>query len=248
MAAKPQFQPLELVSSFDPGKVNKAHTRRLRLYVSRTRPSASDDMTDLDLEVMGLIEIDRRTSHFEKRVTVTTRGRAAIYDDRQAKIAAQSPHHELASRLAACLRSASRLAWENVEFKAEFGINDSCHVRPDVFSIAATHNHAKLAPAIHEVKISRADFLSDIAKPKKRQAYRQIAGCMVYVVPAGLIEASEVPEECGLLIETAPGVFVQKKRPLRTKKFLLSSGTLINLVLKSNGSIFDSVDGPDCAL
>lgn len=47
-----------------------------------------------------------------------------------------------------------------------------------------------------EVKISRADFLRET--PEKRGAWERVTDRFVYACPAGLIEADEVPEHCGL--------------------------------------------------
>lgn len=215
-------------------KLTKAHTRRLRFYTRIHRPVTQDDLTDLDLEVMGLIAVNRTGMFQGNKVEITDLGRQAIFQDRQSNIASQTPHHALASRLAEWLRSSSRLTWENIEFKAEFGPNDFCHVRPDVFSIVPTYDLARLAPLIHEVKVTRADFLSDLAKPWKRQAYQQLAGSVFYVAPEGVISPDDVPEDCGLVVERAPGDFVKAKN-VRAKKFQLNSRSLIKLVLASYG-------------
>ncbi len=221
------------LSAAPPPKLTKQHIRRLRFYSTTSRPSPHRDMTDLDLEVLGLISVDRsRESHYQ-RLTVTDQGRAAVYADRQACIAAQSPHHELGASLAAYLRREGRLAWENIEFKAEFGPNESCFVRPDVFSIKPTHDVTKLAPHVHEVKVSRADFLADVARPEKRRAYLHIAGSMTYVAIDGLIDPEEVPEGCGLLVQTSAGDFKQLRK-IKAKKVQITSWGLMNLVLKSN--------------
>ncbi|NUS57062.1 MAG: hypothetical protein HOV66_19730, partial [Streptomycetaceae bacterium] len=50
-----------------------------------------------------------------------------------------------------------------------------------------------------EVKVSRADFLSDVRNPAKQDAWRKAATRHVYAVPAGLVHADEVPEHSGLL-------------------------------------------------
>ncbi|HEY1118213.1 MAG TPA: hypothetical protein VGE43_10950, partial [Acidimicrobiales bacterium] len=50
-----------------------------------------------------------------------------------------------------------------------------------------------------EVKVTRADFLADIKNPAKQAAWKQAATRHAYAVPAGLVQASEVPEECGLI-------------------------------------------------
>lgn len=49
-----------------------------------------------------------------------------------------------------------------------------------------------------EVKVSRADFLSDIKDPSKQAPWRKAATRHAYAVPAGLVQAAEVPAESGL--------------------------------------------------
>lgn len=50
-----------------------------------------------------------------------------------------------------------------------------------------------------EVKVTRADFLTDIRNPAKQEPWKRAATRHTYAVPAGLVQASEVPEECGLI-------------------------------------------------
>ena len=57
-----------------------------------------------------------------------------------------------------------------------------------------------------EVKVTRADFLSDVRNPLKQAPWRELAHRHAYAVPEGLVEPSEVPEGSGLLIiKTVPG-------------------------------------------
>lgn len=50
-----------------------------------------------------------------------------------------------------------------------------------------------------EIKVTRADFLSDIARPEKQQPWREFAHRHAYATPAGLVEPREVPAGSGLL-------------------------------------------------
>jgi hypothetical protein len=51
----------------------------------------------------------------------------------------------------------------------------------------------------YEIKISRNDFFSEIKKPLKRRAGLRLSNEFYFVVPAGLVQAEEVPLECGLM-------------------------------------------------
>jgi hypothetical protein len=54
-----------------------------------------------------------------------------------------------------------------------------------------------------EVKVSRADFLSDVRNPFKQAPWREATTRHAYAVPRGLITPAEVPEGSGLLYVTA---------------------------------------------
>lgn len=55
-----------------------------------------------------------------------------------------------------------------------------------------------------EIKVSRADFLSDVKNPAKQAPWRSAATRHTYAVPAGLVQANEVPAGSGLLWVTPP--------------------------------------------
>ena len=52
---------------------------------------------------------------------------------------------------------------------------------------------------IYEVKVSRADFLSDIRSGKWR-GYLPCCHRFYFAVPSGLVKKTEIPEGCGLII------------------------------------------------
>jgi hypothetical protein len=54
-------------------------------------------------------------------------------------------------------------------------------------------------PTGFEVKVSRSDFLHDLKQPAKRARYLALCQYFYYVVPSGLVQPEEVPEEAGLL-------------------------------------------------
>jgi hypothetical protein len=71
---------------------------------------------------------------------------------------------------------------------------------PDVFSLRHTTVVDYLDPAVHEIKVRRADLLSDLRDPGKREAYLQMAGQCWYVLAAGIGEADEIPADCGVIV------------------------------------------------
>lgn len=217
-----------------PQALTRTQIARLRHYQSRSRYKiglAINDVLDVDLECLGLITLDRQ--RHGAHAAVTEAGRMALHRDLQARRAGRTAHDTLASRVALWLQQEmGRLTWENIEFRVDVGPHERRGVRPDVFSVLPVHDVRAIAPMVHECKVSRADFLADLARPEKRAAYAQIAGTVVYVAPEGLIQPDELPTGCGLLVERAPGVFAPAKR-VRARRVELSSRALMNLILKS---------------
>jgi hypothetical protein len=70
---------------------------------------------------------------------------------------------------------------------------------PDVFSIRLTSVEDYVEPAVHEIKVSRADLQSDLRKPDKRNAYLAMAGQCWYVLAAGIADTDEIPPEFGVI-------------------------------------------------
>jgi len=61
-----------------------------------------------------------------------------------------------------------------------------------------------------EVKVTREDFLREIADPRKRIPAMSIAHRFAFVAPASVIQKGEVPEGCGLIeIDGSGKVFIK---------------------------------------
>jgi hypothetical protein len=76
--------------------------------------------------------------------------------------------------------------------------------RPDVFSVRRTSVEDYLHPMVHEVKVSRADLLSDLRHAAKRESYQWLSCETYYVLPAGVAEPHEIPEEFGVWLLNGP--------------------------------------------
>jgi len=214
-----------------------AHATRLRKLFSYGRPVHLPELggIDLDLMVHGFLEVVDNGRNTSALVRPTRRGLAHISDARQVLIQAQRSHHELGHRLAVHLRTQGFHTWENIEFcnpDTSSSIKAWGVVRPDVFACLPSLKARNAAPAIYEVKVSRSDFLADLAKPQKRAAYADLAEAVYYVCADGLISKTELPDGFGLLCETDPGVFVLKKRAKRAKGFVLATDTAMTLMVK----------------
>jgi hypothetical protein len=83
--------------------------------------------------------------------------------------------------------------------------------QPDLFSIRPSTREDGLLPLAHEIKVHRADLLSDLRRPDKGAAYRAMAGACWYVLRDGIGDAEEVPAPFGVMV--ARGERLEVLRP-----------------------------------
>jgi hypothetical protein len=89
---------------------------------------------------------------------------------------------------------------------------------PDVYSIRHTTVEAYLQPIVHEVKVRRADLLSDLRHEAKRAAYLHLSSECWYVLREGIARPAEIPAECGVLVATGAGLDVARPAPKRAMR------------------------------
>lgn len=127
----------------------------------------------------------------------------------EAEPAAGIPHAETTDEgAAATLRAAEPTSlWEDDAIDGDHASDASQAkpyrwrlARPDLFSIRRTSNPNYLHPVVHEIKVSRADLLSDLRHAAKRSSYQWLASECHYVFPHGLAEPQELPEELGVWV------------------------------------------------
>ena len=82
--------------------------------------------------------------------------------------------------------------------------------RLDAFALN-TLQHTAMKRVCYEVKTSRADFLSELKRPLKRRIGMRYSNEFYFVTPAALVNAAEVPAECGL-VEAGHATFEQWKQ------------------------------------
>ena len=70
--------------------------------------------------------------------------------------------------------------------------------RPDVFSVRRTSVEEYLQPMVHEVKVSRADLLSDLRHAAKRESYQWLCCETYFVLSAGIAKPQEIPQPFGV--------------------------------------------------
>jgi hypothetical protein len=215
--------------------LTKRHYARLRQYwhAGRSGLTSAGDGLVLDLTAAGHLE--QKETGGTLALQITTCGIEELQAEMEREKARRRPHHDLASRLSNWLREQGRVTWENIELLVPRDEGGKQAVRPDVFSLVATYNEDRINPCVHEIKVSRADFLADVARPEKRAGYAKLAEVLYYATPAGLIAATEVPDGCGLVVEVSEGVFKVEKRA-KKRKVGLTTHHFMNLILKP-GSI-----------
>ena len=76
--------------------------------------------------------------------------------------------------------------------------------RPDLFSVRRTTVEDYLQPMVHEIKVSRADLLSDLRHAAKRESYQWLSCETYFVLPAGVADPQEIPEGFGVWLLHGP--------------------------------------------
>lgn len=211
--------------------MSRKHYSRLRRYwhAGRLGMMSVGDGIALDLTAIGYLEVHSSVGGL--KLCITGAGIEELQVESEREKERRQPHHALAGRLAEWLRGQGRVTWENIELRIPLVEGRPQAIRPDVFSLVATYDAKRINPCVHEVKVSRADFLADLARPEKRAGYSQVAEVVYYAAPEGVIEASEVPTECGLLVEACEGQFKVLKRP-KKRSVELTTHHFMNLILK----------------
>lgn len=192
-----------------------AHRRRLR-EVWRSAGWPCKDLIELDLVAEGHLQ-----RHWDEQgretLRVTDAGVQLLAQTRQSNQLARLAHEDLVARVAADMQRAGRLVWRGLSLRAplvdEQGAIQWVMAMPDVFSIRQTTVESYVEPVVHEIKVSRADLLSDLRKPNKGQAYRALASQCWYVVGAGVADLRDVPAEFGLMESTGDGLTVLRPAP-----------------------------------
>ena len=192
------------------------HTRRLR-QVWRSAGWPCQDMVEVELLAAGLLE-RLRDAQGRECLRVTDAGIAVLAQSLQKNRAARDAHEQLVARVALAMQRAGRIVWRGLSLRARVGDAPWAMAMPDVYSIRNTSVEAYVEPIVHEVKVTRADLLSDLRQLAKRGAYLQLSSECWYVIRAGIAEPQEIPPECGVMLARVEGLEVARaapKRPMR---------------------------------
>ncbi len=199
--------------------IGRSHCRRLRtLWRSAGWPC--QDLIEVELLSAGLIE-RRIDAAGRETLRVTDTGVALLDTTLQRNRAVRNAHEALVERVALQMQRAGRIVWRGLSLRAPPHGADARlwpMAMPDVYSIRHTTVEAYVEPIVHEVKVRRADLLSDLRHEAKRAAYLALSSQCWYVLKAGIGNATEIPPEHGVLFAHEGALEVARpapKRPIR---------------------------------
>jgi hypothetical protein len=155
----------------------------------------------------------------------------ACYRQRARHRRALDGHESLVARVTQEMQRAGRLAWRGLSLRVAGADGRSHHTVDDGHAGCLFHPHttveAYTEPAVHEIKVSRADLLSDLRSPRKPAAYLGLSSQCWYVLRRGIAEPDEVPAEFGVMLADEATLEVARPAPRRGVK--LEFGTWMAL-------------------
>jgi hypothetical protein len=84
------------------------------------------------------------------------------------------------------------------ELRVGTGFRNGAAQRLDAFALNC-FAHTSMKRVCYEIKTSRADFVCEMKQPLKRRIGLRYSNEFYFVTPAGLLNTSEIPIECGLV-------------------------------------------------
>lgn len=205
-----------------PPVLKRAHARRLRDNF-RSAGWPFQDVIEIELLAAGLLErvTDARGVDC---VRVTDAGIQYLAGAAQSNRQALSAHNALVDRVAQAQLREGRIVWTGLAMRAGLPHEEGTPNRwrmciPDVFSIRNTTVPGYTSPAVHEIKVARADLLGDLRNQEKRQAYLDLGGQCWYVLGCAqgkpIAQADEIPPECGVMVWDGNQLDVVRSAPKR---------------------------------
>ena len=217
-----------------PSPLPVLHRRRLR-EIWRSAGWPCRDTVEVELLAAGLLErrfdaVGRETLH------VTEPGIQVLAATLARNRAGFDAHEGLVARVAEQMQRDGRIVWCGLTLRAPLPALTEpaptaaepalatpagrASVRwvmamPDVYSIRHTTVEAFTEPAVHEIKVRRADLLADLRRPDKGAAYRALCSQCWYVLGPGVGTADDVPPEFGVLLATQAGLELARPAPRR---------------------------------
>ncbi|MCV2369823.1 hypothetical protein [Roseateles oligotrophus] len=210
-------------SAQGPSPTRQQLTRLMRIWSSGTWPC--HDGLELDLVAAAWVALEL-SAEGRQTLRLTQAGIRCVAEARRRNQRVLSAHDALATRMARELLLGGRIVWRELSLRAqaqaglaeedqapteagaEFLLEPLAEqakpkpgwrvARPDLFSVRNTSVEDYLQPVVHEVKVSRADLLSDLRHVAKRESYQWLCNECYYVFPVGVAEAAEIPEAFGI--------------------------------------------------
>nr|WP_295129737.1 hypothetical protein [uncultured Roseateles sp.] len=234
-----------------PLKPSRAHLSRL-MKIWRSAGWPSHDAIEIDLLAAQWVTLEPQTNG-AALLRLSPAGIQLLASSRQQNQRAASAHDRLAEHMARRLQQDGRIVWHELSLRAQlsakdeaapspqqswltqeseasYGMSESTPAqhswrmaRPDLFSVRNTSQARYLQPQVHEIKVSRADLLSDLRHEAKRECYQWLSSEVFYVFPASIAEPEELPPEFGVWLlhgacstgDTAAGARLELARPAR---------------------------------
>ncbi len=200
--------------------LSRPQQQRLR-QLWRSAGWPSQDLIEVELLAAGLVERLHEADGRE-RLRVTDAGVQALAATLTRNRAARDAHEALVGRVATEMQRGGRIAWRGLSLRAGLPGEDDktlwVNAMPDVFSIRHSTVEDYLEPAIHEIKVSRADLLGELRRPAKSAAYRALSSQCWFVLKAGIAEVDEIPPEFGVLFAHESALELARPAPKRAHK------------------------------
>ena len=201
---RPQLPP-------EAGGLTRPHLRRLRLYY-RSAGWPCQDNLELDLLDRGLVR--RSTGVGPERIVVTDAGIGMLARQLECNRRAHAEHDALVDRVARWLLGQKRLVFRQIALRTRLDERWALS-KPDVFSLRHATASRRLHPAVHEIKVRRADLLCDLRNEGKRRGYQSYSQSFHYVIAEGIAEPAEIPGDCGLIVAGERSLRVVRPAPHR---------------------------------
>ena len=198
-----------------PLPLGAAHTRRLRrLWRSAGWPC--HDVVEAELLLAGALQ-RQFDAYGRETLRLTDAGLALIVDAVQRNRRGRDRHEALVARVALAMQRAGRVVWRGLSLRAPPQGDAPAWpvVMPDVYSIRHTSVEDYTEPVVHEIKVRRADLLSDLRHEAKREAYRALSSQCWYVLAPGVGSADDLPPEYGVMLAEPGALVVLRPAPRR---------------------------------
>ena len=213
------MRTLRFVPMTAPHEIGTVHRRRLRA-VWRSAGWPCQDAVEIELLAAGLLE-RRRDAEGRETLRVSDAGVAVLAATLQKNRAARDAHEALVARVAREMQRAGRVVWRGLSLRARVGEGEAAAwamAMPDVFSIRHTTVEDYVEPVVHEIKVRRADLLSDLRRVDKGAAYLQLGSQCWYVLREGIGRADEIPEGFGVMFASEGALEVARPAQKRAHR------------------------------